>query len=207
MDAASPWDREAATFDRGPDHGLLDDDVRAAWRELLLDHLPEVPARVADIGCGTGTLSVLLAREGYVLTGIDTSPRMLDRARAKARAAGVALGLGIGDAADPPLEDGAFDVVLCRHVLWLVDDVETTLRSWSRLLRTDGRFVLVEGRWATGAGLSSDLVTGALGRIGHGAVVRRLPDERLWGRPISDARYLAVSTPVAGARRAHVLRP
>jgi len=43
------WDREAASFDEEPDHGLADPAVRARWRELLLGVLPPAPARVADL--------------------------------------------------------------------------------------------------------------------------------------------------------------
>ena len=53
------WDLEAASFDDEPDHGLADPETRAAWRELLLGVLPEPPARIADLGCGTGTLTRL----------------------------------------------------------------------------------------------------------------------------------------------------
>ena len=83
-EARALWDAEALTFDEAPDHGLADPETRAAWRDLLLAHLPPAPARVADLGCGTGTLSVLLADEGYDVHGVDLSPEMIDRARAKA---------------------------------------------------------------------------------------------------------------------------
>ena len=49
------WDDEAQTFDEAADHGLHDSAVREAWRGLMLDLLPRAPARVADLGCGTGT--------------------------------------------------------------------------------------------------------------------------------------------------------
>ena len=106
------WDAEAATFDDEPDHGLADPATRAAWRELLLEHLPPAPARVADLGCGTGTLSVLLAAEGYDVHGIDLSPAMVARAEAKAAAAGVTATFAVGDASDPQLPLRSFDVDL-----------------------------------------------------------------------------------------------
>jgi ubiquinone/menaquinone biosynthesis C-methylase UbiE len=89
---AEYWDSQADTFDHQPDHGLLDTSVRQAWRRLLLAELPPAPAAVADLGSGTGTLSVLLAAEGYAVTGLDFAPQMIRAARAKARAAGVGHG-------------------------------------------------------------------------------------------------------------------
>src|SRR5215217_5986094 len=110
------WDREADTFDDEPDHGLRDPVVRAAWDALLAPLLPQAPATVLDLGCGTGSLSVLLAERGYDLTGVDLSPRMVERARAKAAAHEVPVRLLVGDAADPP--GVAHQGVLSRHLLW-----------------------------------------------------------------------------------------
>ena len=75
------WDAEAPGFDDEPDHGLRDPLVRDAWRSLMRSVLPPIPARVADLGCGTGTLSLLLAEDGYAVDGVDFSPEMVRRAR------------------------------------------------------------------------------------------------------------------------------
>ena len=64
-DRAEDWDSAASTFDEDADHGLRDPAVRAAWAGLLLPLLPEAPAAVLDVGCGTGSLSVLLAEAGH----------------------------------------------------------------------------------------------------------------------------------------------
>ncbi len=85
------WDEQAATFDEEADHGLRDPTVRRAWADLLLPHLPTAPARVVDLGCGTGSLSLLLAEAGHDVHGVDLSPRMVYAARAKAAAAGAPL--------------------------------------------------------------------------------------------------------------------
>jgi SAM-dependent methyltransferase len=199
------WDEEALTFDEAPDHGLADPEVRAAWRALLLAHLPPAPARVADLGCGTGTLSVLLAQEGYDVHGLDLSPEMVRRARAKAAdVAGTSF--AVGDAAAPDLPAGSFDVVLSRHVLWALPDPAAGLRRWCDLLAPGGRLLLVEGRWFNGAGLSASetaaLVADAReqrpihgGTTPHSTVleIHHLPDPVYWGRAIDDERYLAVS--------------
>jgi SAM-dependent methyltransferase len=189
---AAIWDAQAASFDDAPDHGLRDPVVRAAWRALLLGELPPAPARVADLGCGTGTLSVLLAAEGYAVDGVDLSPAMVERAVEKAGGrAGVAF--VVADAADPPLAAAAYDVVLCRHVLWALPEPSTALRRWAELLRPDGRLVLVEGRWWNDAGLSHDDTVGLCHELGLRTSVRRLDDPALWGGPITDERYLVAA--------------
>lgn len=185
------WDHEAETFDDAPDHGLGSPVARRAWADLLLPLVAEDSARVADLGCGTGTLSILLAEHGHRVSGVDFSPRMVELARAKSAGAEVDATFLEADASQPPLAAGAFDVVLSRHVLWAMPDPAAALRNWIALLRPGGLIVLVEGRWHTGAGLSAvdarDLVEAAdLSRV----EMRRLDDPQLWGGEISDERYL-----------------
>ena len=191
-DATDLWDAEATDYDDPADHGLRDPAVRAAWRELLLGVLPPAPARVADLGCGTATLSLLLAEEGYAVDGVDFSPEMVRHARAKV-AGRADVTITEGDAGFPPLSPAVYDVVLCRHVLWALPDQVALLRRWTELLRPDGRLVLVEGSWATGAGLTADETAALLAAAGRGADVMRLDDAAYWGREISDERYLVVS--------------
>ena len=188
------WDAEALTFDEAPDHGLADPVTRAAWRELLLAHLPGAPARVADLGCGTGTLSVLLAEEGYAVDGLDLSPEMVARARTKAAATpDLAVSFAVGDASEPDLPAGVFDVVLSRHVLWALPEPAAGLRRWCDLLAPGGRLLLVEGRWFNGAGLSAADTRSLVEGAGRACDVRLLPEAAYWGREIDDERYLVVS--------------
>jgi len=202
------WDSQAATFDDQPDHGLRNPRVYAAWRRLLLAHLPPAGARpapapaVADVGCGTGSLSVLLAAAGYDVTGLDSAPAMIAAARAKAASAGVSalFVIGSAEAPAPPLPAGGFDVVLSRHVLWAMPSADAALAAWLSLLRPggDGVLVLVEGRWHTGAGLSASEAEQAVLRHRSAASVTRLDDPDLWGGPVNDERYLLVSPRLAG---------
>jgi ubiquinone/menaquinone biosynthesis C-methylase UbiE len=188
------WDTSAATFDDEPDHGLRDPAVRAAWADLLLPLLPPAPADVLDLGCGTGTLALLLTEAGHAVRGVDSSDGMLTVARAKAGAAGLTLDLVLGDAADPPFPPASADVVLCRHVLWALDDRAAAVGRWVRLLRPGGRLLLVEGRWGTGAGLTATECRDLVLRHRSSAEVWPLGGEPLlWGRAVDDERYLLVS--------------
>jgi len=183
------WDREAATFDDEPDHGLADPTTRAAWRSLLLEFLPAAPARVADLGCGTGTLTRLLTDEGYVVDGVDLSPEMISRARAKAPQAAFV----VGDASDPALQPATYDAVLCRHVLWAMQDPESAVARWVELLTPGGIIVLVEGRWGTGAGLTAVEAERIVRTVRAEVRVLHMPEAVYWGKEIEDERYLLVS--------------
>lgn len=191
-DDVAAWDAEAEAFDEPADHGLRDPAVRRSWRDLLLGVLPSSPARIADLGCGTGTLSVLLAEEGYVVDGVDFSPRMIELAEAKGRGvAGVRFTLA--DAFEPPLPVAAYDAVVCRHVLWAMPDPAVALARWVRLLKREARVLLVEGRWSNGAGLLAEETVGLVEAVGREASLHRLTDPAYWGRRIDDDRYLVVS--------------
>ena len=184
------WNREAEHFDDEPDHGLADPGVRAAWRELLRDVLPPAPARVADLGCGTGTLTGLLVDEGYSVVGLDLAPEMLRRARSKVPQAKFVL----GDAASPALEQHGYDVVLSRHVLWAMPDPVKAFARWVDLLRPGGVVVLVEGRWSSGAGLTAAECERIVRTVRRDVRVRPLSEPSYWGKVIDDERYLVVSS-------------
>lgn len=163
---------------------------------MLSPLLPAAPARVLDVGCGTGSLAVLLAEHGYDVVGVDLSPAMVEQASRKAQVHGVEVDHRVGDAADPPVE-GVFDVVLARHLVWALADPASALDRWLDLLAPGGVLVLVEGFWHTGAGITSaDLLALITARAGS-ATWRHLSDGvALWGAPVSDERYL-----ITAARR------
>jgi len=189
------WDAEATGFDEAADHGLRDPQVRGAWDRLLREHLPEAPVDVLDLGCGTGSLTVLLAEAGHRVHGVDLAPAMVAAARAKVAASGTTATVEVGDASDPPGLAGAYDVVLTRHVLWALPDPSAALSRWVRLLRQGGRLLLVEGRWWTGGGLTASDTRRLLAP--HTTQVQTVPltDPLLWGGPVEDERYLCVATP------------
>jgi len=193
VDTREMWDRQAATFDDEADHGLRDPQVSNAWAALLTAALPAAPASVVDLGCGTGSLSVVLAQAGHRVRGLDVSARMLEVARRKATGHGVDAAFVHGDASHPPFRPASVDVVLARHVLWALPEPRKALARWVALLRPAGRLVLIEGRWATGAGLSVPECVSLVRQHRREADVKLLDDPALWGRTITDERYLLLS--------------
>ncbi len=185
------WDAEATTFDDEPDHGLRNPQVHDAWRSLLIGLTPPIPSRIADLGCGTGTLALLMAEEGHAVDGIDISPEMVRRANAKA---GTYPGVEfvVGDAAEPPFDAGIYEVVLCRHVLWALPDPAAALARWVDLLTPTGRVLLIEGSWSTGAGLSAEQTVELAEGAGLTVTLRPLAEPVYWGKRIDDERYVVV---------------
>lgn len=186
------WDAEATTFDDQPDHGLRDPAILAAWTSLLKRSLPASTGaeKVLDIGCGTGSLSLVLVGLGYQVTGIDFSPEMIARAQAKTAAAHDAVTFHVMDAAFPQLPPQQFDALVCRHLLWALPDIEQVLLRWVRLLKPGGRLLLVEGYWHTNAGLHPQQILDALPKTLRHVSLENLSDQaELWGNLVSDERY------------------
>ncbi len=120
-----------------------------AVRRALLDQAALQPHfRVLDIGCGTGTLAVLIKRlyPAIDVVALDPDPRALDRARRKAERAGVSVRFdrGFSDALGYP--DTAFDRVFSSMMFHHLEsgDKEPTLREIRRVLKPGGRLELLD---------------------------------------------------------------
>lgn len=71
-----------------------------------------LPGTICDLGCGTGNLTVPLARRGYELTGVDRSSEMIEVANAKAAACGEQISFFVEDLRDFYLPGEPFDTVI-----------------------------------------------------------------------------------------------
>jgi SAM-dependent methyltransferase len=140
------WDEDAVTYDAAAGHAMSDPVEAAAWRAVLLRALPPAPARVLDVGAGTGALALLAAELGYEVTAVDLSQAMLEKAREKAVARGHEVTFVHGPAEEPP--PGPFDAVMERHVSWTLPDPVAALRAWRTVTAPGGRLLLLEGSWA-----------------------------------------------------------
>lgn len=186
------WDKEASTFDQEADHGLKQSHVRQAWQAVLQDTLIVKPdATALDIGCGTGSISILLSELGYDVSGIDLSPNMIEIALAKAKKNKQAIDFRVMDAAFPQLEHSRFDLILCRHVLWALANPKDVIKRWLDYLKPTGQLVLIEGFWETGGGLhAEDVLTMLPSTLGDISVQSLSQNTALWGKNVTDERYL-----------------
>jgi ubiquinone/menaquinone biosynthesis C-methylase UbiE len=141
------WNGRAAEFDQGPSHGLLNEEQHQAWVAVLSQLAGSEPLKVLDLGCGTGFLSLLLANMGHDVTGLDFAEEMLQLARAKADQAGLPINFLSGDAEHTGLPEGAYDLIVARHLIWTLPHPADAVAEWTRLLKPQGRIALVEGQW------------------------------------------------------------
>jgi demethylmenaquinone methyltransferase/2-methoxy-6-polyprenyl-1,4-benzoquinol methylase len=110
------------------------------WRRLTVEAVVQPGDRVLDACCGTGDLAVAAEREGGVVTGLDFSPAMLERARRKS---GTVVWVE-GDLLALPFDDGSFDAATVGFGVRNVADLEAALRELRRVLRPRGRLAILE---------------------------------------------------------------
>jgi len=111
----------------------------------LLDYIAaHSPGKALDLGCGTGTNSITLAKAGWQVTSVDFAQRAIRIARNKARRAAVQVDFRLGDVTHlEPLKD-QFDLIFdlgCFHSLSRKDHIKY-LASIERLLSPQGSYLL-----------------------------------------------------------------
>ncbi|CAI9414296.1 class I SAM-dependent methyltransferase [Nocardioides sp. T2.26MG-1] len=132
------WDKSAAGYDK--QMALFERIQFAGGREWLAER---ARGRVLEVAVGTG-LNLPHYPGDVTLTGVDLSPEMLALARDRAAALGRDIDLLEGDAAHLPVEDAAFDTVVCALSLCSIPDPKTAIGEMQRALVPGGRLLLLD---------------------------------------------------------------
>ena len=101
-------------------------------------------AKILDVGCGTGVLYSLLAKEGYDVYGFDISEKEIKRAKTLYEEGGLRNCISIADAENLPFGNESFDVIFCHAVFHHIENVEKALTEFRRCLKKDGKLILIE---------------------------------------------------------------
>jgi ubiquinone/menaquinone biosynthesis C-methylase UbiE len=139
---APVFNDQVAAYDRwyATPLGQLVDRVE---KEAVFALLPELGGRrVLEVGCGSGNISLALARRGARLVGLDVSGPMLAAAQHKARQQGLSLTWIRGLAGSLPFAEKSFDGVISILALDFISDRPGALREMVRVLRPGGFLVL-----------------------------------------------------------------
>jgi demethylmenaquinone methyltransferase / 2-methoxy-6-polyprenyl-1,4-benzoquinol methylase len=184
-----PANEVRAMFDRiAPVYDVMNRVMTAGldlrWRRIAADAVVRSGDRVLDACCGTGDLAVACARRGGVVTGLDFSPAMLERARRKLPTATWVE----GDLLALPFEAGSFEAATVGFGVRNVADLEQGLAELRRVLVEGGRVAVLEitqprGLLAPFYRLWFDRIVPLIGRLLKGgaaytylpASVRRFP--------------------------------
>ena len=141
------WNKRGSDYDNSPGHGIHSEEEKDAWKSLLTRAIGDKTLDVLDVGCGTGVIALLLAELGHNVTGMDFSEGMLGRAKEKADNQNLRVEFKFGDAENPPFEDETFDAITNRHLLWTLPNPEKAIAEWRRILRPEGKIIIIDGSW------------------------------------------------------------
>lgn len=183
------WSRRSQTFDLAFGHRIPPGPEFNAWADAMRAHLGERPLRVLELACGTGEVTGVLLSLGHEVTAIDFSEAMLAVARKK-HAGKPRLRFFLADAENTMEPDGAYDAVVCRHLVWTLTDPRAALADWLRVLKPGGRLLVFDGDWAkpTPLGRAASVLIGLIDRFAgvdphydgamsdrHGRIMTQLP--------------------------------
>jgi len=111
--------------------------------ELLCESVPVLAGdRVLDVGTASGNTALAAARRRAVVTGVDLTPAMLERARLRAAAEGLHIDFQHGDATALTFEDASFDVVMSTFGAIFAPDPEKTAAEMARVCRRGGKIAM-----------------------------------------------------------------
>lgn len=128
---------------------LLSGNIDKRWRRLVTQTvyqtLPSSDARILDVACGTGDLSLTLNKGGNAqIVGLDFCRPMLDIAAAKGFKRGANIPFIEGDALALPFRDGSFDAVTIAFGLRNLAGIKSGLIELRRVLRPGAQVAVLE---------------------------------------------------------------
>lgn len=128
---------------------LLSLGIDRSWRRAAIDSLkPFAPKRLLDVATGTGDFALLAMQRLQLdsLLGIDLSEGMLAVGREKVERAGQShkITLQKDDCMQLSLADDSFDAVTVAYGVRNFADLDRGLREMRRVLRPEGRLVIIE---------------------------------------------------------------
>lgn len=133
-------------------HGFDTEEEQEEWKNFISSEVGGNKLRILDAGTGTGFLALLLTEQGHDVVGVDLSDGMMSRARKKAKERGLNLDIRKGDVESLDFDDGSFDVVVSRWVLWTLLNPEKAIKEWMRVLKPGGRVYVFGSKEPGGKG-------------------------------------------------------
>lgn len=132
------WEKRSESFLEQRRSELANPIAKRWMKEIEKQILAGRRLKILDVGCGAGFFSILLAKEGHEVFGIDLTPEMIENAIQLAEEENADCCFQVMDAENPMFADETFDVVISRNLTWTLPNAEHAYGEWMRVLKTDG---------------------------------------------------------------------
>lgn len=132
------WEKRSESF-LEQRRSELANPIAKRWMKEIEKQIPAGRRlKILDVGCGAGFFSILLAKEGHEVFGIDLTPEMIENAIQLAEEENADCCFQVMDAENPMFADETFDVVISRNLTWTLPNAEHAYGEWMRVLKTGG---------------------------------------------------------------------
>ncbi|MGC3969617.1 MAG: class I SAM-dependent methyltransferase [Pirellulales bacterium] len=125
------------------DSGLVDPALKAVIESKAVS-----PCKTLEVGCGTGTNAVYLAKAGFEVTAADFAPLAIEKARRKAAEAGAAIEFQVADLAELKVPPASVEFLFdrgCYHCLRREGRLSDYQKAVKQLMRPGGRLLVLCG--------------------------------------------------------------
>lgn len=137
--------------------------VRAPYTQLpdleYLDQIPKVlqeagTKRILDLGCGSGWLSIFLAKQGFEMVGIDLAPHAIELGNTWAQQEGLSIEFKAGDIISLDFPKQSFDAVIANSIFEHLPSklAKETVAQIKTILKSNGLFYGVFDKVGGGPG-------------------------------------------------------
>jgi SAM-dependent methyltransferase len=134
------------------DFGVIAKTIAAGAEQFVYRVTPPPGALVLDVACGTGNVTLPLARLGAITTGVDIAPNLLVQGRARAAAEGLEIQFDEGDAEALPYPDARFDYVFTMFGAMFAPRPALVAAELARVLKPGGTLAMANWNPASFSG-------------------------------------------------------
>ena len=141
------WSKSAENYNK-----IIHDELAsfrvAGWQRLIAAQVGDRQGlKVLDCGCGPAFFTIILAKAGYRVTGIDAAAGMLEKARQNVAEYGVDADILEMDCHALKFPENTFDLVVSRNVTHTLRDHVQVYAEWPRVLKPGGTLLIFDANW------------------------------------------------------------